>query len=301
MDSENGAEGAQRNEAGGDAEPARGTGTSTDRQRRAGTAGAAHGNDGRAGTAHGNDNPADTAHGSDGRAGAPSGSDGRAGAAVEIESLVKRYGELIAVDGLSLRIGRGEVVGLLGPNGSGKTTTINCLLQLLSYDKGAIRVFGEPMSPTAYGLKRRIGVVPQEVAVFDELTVAENVDAFCALYVRDRGLRRRMVSEAVAFVGLEKFAAFKPKKLSGGLLRRLNIACGIAHHPNLIILDEPTVAVDPQSRSAILDGIKRLNQEGATVIYTATTWRRWSSCATGSPSWTADARWPRAPPTSSRP
>ena len=193
----------------------------------------------------------------------------RADRAVTIRSLVKRYGELIAVDGLSLEIGRGEVLGLLGPNGSGKTTTINCLLQLLAYDKGAIRVFGQPMSPTAYGLKRRIGVVPQEVAVFDELTVAENVDAFCALYVRDRGLRRRMVSEAVAFVGLEKFAAFKPKKLSGGLLRRLNIACGIAHRPDLIILDEPTVAVDPQSRSAILDGIKRLNQEGATVIYTS--------------------------------
>ena len=279
MDSENGAEGAQRNEAGGDAEPARGTRTSTDRQRRAGTAGTAPGNDnpagipsgsdGRAGTAHGNDNPADTTHRTDGRTGTARGSEDRAGTAVEIESLVKRYGELIAVDGLSLRIGRGEVVGLLGPNGSGKTTTINCLLQLLSYDKGAIRVFGEPMSPTAYGLKRRIGVVPQEVAVFDELTVAENVDAFCALYVRDRGLRRRMVSEAVSFVGLEKFAAFKPKKLSGGLLRRLNIACGIAHRPDLIILDEPTVAVDPQSRSAILDGIKRLNQEGATVIYTS--------------------------------
>ena len=279
MDSENGAEGAQRNEAGGDAEPARGTRTSTDRQRRAGTAGTAPGNDNPAGTAPGNDNPAGipsgsdgragTAHGNDNPAGTAHGNDGRAGTAVEIESLVKRYGELIAVDGLSLRIGRGEVVGLLGPNGSGKTTTINCLLQLLSYDKGAIRVFGEPMSPTAYGLKRRIGVVPQEVAVFDELTVAENVDAFCALYVRDRGLRRRMVSEAIAFVGLEKFAAFKPKKLSGGLLRRLNIACGIAHRPDLIILDEPTVAVDPQSRSAILDGIKRLNQEGATVIYTS--------------------------------
>ena len=279
MDSENGAEGAQRNEAGGDAEPARGSGTSADRQHRAGTAGTAPGNDnpagapsGRdnpAGTAHGNDNPADTTHRTDGRTGTARGSEDRAGTAVEIESLVKRYGELIAVDGLSLRIGRGEVVGLLGPNGSGKTTTINCLLQLLSYDKGAIRVFGEPMSPTAYGLKRRIGVVPQEVAVFDELTVAENVDAFCALYVRDRGLRRRMVLEAVSFVGLEKFAAFKPKKLSGGLLRRLNIACGIAHRPDLIILDEPTVAVDPQSRSAILDGIKRLNQEGATVIYTS--------------------------------
>ena len=189
--------------------------------------------------------------------------------AVEVSSLVKRYGELVAVDGLSLRIPRGRVLGLLGPNGSGKTTTISCLLQLLTYDKGSIRVFGEPMTPTAYGLKRRIGVVPQEVAVFDELTVAENIDAFCALYVRDRAERRRLVAEAIAFVGLEKFVKFKPKKLSGGLLRRLNIACGIAHGPDLIIFDEPTVAVDPQSRNAILDGIKRLNEHGATILYTS--------------------------------
>ena len=189
--------------------------------------------------------------------------------AVEVESLVKRYGELVAVDGLSLRIPRGQVLGLLGPNGSGKTTTISCILQLLTYDKGSIRVFGQPMTPTAYGLKRRIGVVPQDVAVFDELTVAENINAFCALYVRDRAARRRLVDEATAFVGLEKFVKFKPKKLSGGLLRRLNIACGIAHGPDLIILDEPTVAVDPQSRNAILDGIKRLNEQGATIIYTS--------------------------------
>ena len=191
------------------------------------------------------------------------------GPAVEVGSLIKRYGELVAVDGLSLKIPRGQVLGLLGPNGSGKTTTINCILQLLAYDKGSIRVFGEPMTPTAYGLKRRIGVVPQDVAVFDELTVAENVNAFCALYVRDRAERRRLVAEAIAFVGLEKFVKFKPKKLSGGLLRRLNIACGIAHGPDLIILDEPTVAVDPQSRNAILDGIKRLNERGATIIYTS--------------------------------
>ena len=192
-----------------------------------------------------------------------------AGPAVEVGSLIKRYGELVAVDGLSLKIPRGQVLGLLGPNGSGKTTTINCILQLLAYDKGSIRVFGEPMTPTAYELKRRIGVVPQDVAVFDELTVAENVNAFCALYVRDRTERRRLVAEAIGFVGLEKFVKFKPKKLSGGLLRRLNIACGIAHGPDLIILDEPTVAVDPQSRGAILDGIRRLNEHGATIIYTS--------------------------------
>ena len=189
--------------------------------------------------------------------------------AVLVESLVKRYGELIAVDGLSLRIARGEVLGLLGPNGSGKTTTINCLLQLLTYDRGEISVFGERMTATSYDIKRRIGVVPQDVAVFDELTVAQNVDAFCALYVRDRATRRRLVDEAIAFVGLEKFVKFKPKKLSGGLLRRLNIACGIAHGPDLIILDEPTVAVDPQSRNAILEGIRRLNERGATIVYTS--------------------------------
>ena len=189
--------------------------------------------------------------------------------AVELKGLVKRYGDLTAVDGLSLRIPRGQILGLLGPNGSGKTTTISCLLQLLTYDRGDVRVFGEPMSATAYGLKRRIGLIPQEVAVFDELTVRENIDAFCALYVTDRAHRRGLVEEAIAFVGLESFTGFRPRRLSGGLLRRLNIACGIAHHPDLIILDEPTVAVDPQSREAILQGIRRLNAAGATVIYTS--------------------------------
>ncbi|WP_205647333.1 MULTISPECIES: ABC transporter ATP-binding protein [unclassified Actinobaculum] len=189
--------------------------------------------------------------------------------AVSVNGLVKRYGELLAVDGLSLGIAHGEIFGLLGPNGSGKTTTINCILQLLKYDRGEIEVFGRPIRATSYDLKRRIGVVPQEVAVLEELTVRENIDAFCALYVPDRKKRQRLVGEAMDFVGLGKFARFRPKKLSGGLLRRLNIACGIAHRPDLIVLDEPTVAVDPQSRNAILDGIKNLNAQGVTVIYTS--------------------------------
>lgn len=188
---------------------------------------------------------------------------------VEVEGLVKRYGDLTAVDRLDLAIRPGEIFGLLGPNGSGKTTTISCILQLLRYDEGTVRLFGEPMTPTSYELKRRVGVVPQEVAVFDELTVRENVDSFCALYVPDSRRRRQLVDEAIEFVGLQKFERFRPKKLSGGLLRRLNIACGIAHRPELIILDEPTVAVDPQSRNAILEGIARLGAEGATVIYTS--------------------------------
>ena len=188
---------------------------------------------------------------------------------IRVDKLVKRFGELVAIDHLTLAVNKGEVFGFLGPNGSGKTTTMNCILQLLTYDKGSIELFGEPMAPTRYDLKRRIGVVPQDVAVFNELTVRENIDAFCALYVADRRERAALVDEAIAFVGLGDFTRYRPNKLSGGLRRRLNIACGIAHKPELIFFDEPTVAVDPQSRNAILEGIERLNAEGATVVYTS--------------------------------
>ena len=188
---------------------------------------------------------------------------------VNIENLVKRYKELLALDHLNLTIQEGEIFGLLGPNGSGKTTTINCLLSLLSYDKGNIEVFGRPMRPDSYDIKRQIGVVMQNVAVFQELTVRENIDYFCSLYVKDSATRKRCVNDAISFVGLEEFTGFYPKKLSGGLLRRLNIACGIAHKPKLIILDEPTVAVDPQSRNNILEGIVELNRAVATIIYTS--------------------------------
>ncbi|MDD5948917.1 MAG: ABC transporter ATP-binding protein [Lachnospiraceae bacterium] len=189
-------------------------------------------------------------------------------AVVKIENLVKRYGDLVALDHFNLEIMEGEVFGLLGPNGSGKSTTIHCLLSLLQYDKGDIKVFGEEMKPDSYHLKKDIGVIMQNVAVFNTLTVEENIDYFCGLYVSDKEERKKLVEEAIDFVELKDFRKFYPKKLSGGLLRRLNIACGIAHKPKLIILDEPTVAVDPQSRNNILEGIKRLNQEGATIIYT---------------------------------
>lgn len=188
---------------------------------------------------------------------------------VKIENLVKRYKELIALDHFNLEINEGEIFGLLGPNGSGKTTTINCLLSLLTYDKGTIELFGKQMRPDSYDIKRQIGVVMQNVAVFDELTVQENIDYFCGLYVRDQARRRQYVADAIAFTGLDEYTRFRPKKLSGGLLRRLNIACGIAHKPRLIIMDEPTVAVDPQSRNRILEGIVKLNEEGATIIYTS--------------------------------
>lgn len=185
---------------------------------------------------------------------------------IKIENLVKRYKELIALDHFNLEIKEGEIFGLLGPNGSGKTTTINCILGLLKYDKGIIEVFGEELNKET---KAKIGVVMQNVAVFDELTVYDNIDYFCGLYITDKELRKQYVEEAIAFVGLEEYKKFHPKKLSGGLLRRLNIACGIAHKPSLIFLDEPTVAVDPQSRNKILEGIVELNKKGATIVYTS--------------------------------
>lgn len=186
-----------------------------------------------------------------------------------VENLVKRYGNMLALDHLNMAIEQGEVFGLLGPNGSGKTTAINCILQLLTYDKGEICLFGKPMTQTSYDLKRRIGVVPQNVAVFEELTVRENIDYFCGLYIEDSAKRKQHVADAIEFVGLEDYVRTRPKKLSGGLLRRLNIACGIAHKPELVFFDEPTVAVDPQSRASILEGIKEMNANGSTIVYTS--------------------------------
>ncbi|MFZ5351852.1 MAG: ATP-binding cassette domain-containing protein [Bacillota bacterium] len=188
---------------------------------------------------------------------------------IKVKNLVKRYDELVALDHLNLEVYEREVFGLLGPNGSGKTTAINCILSLLKYDKGTIEVYGKPMSPDAYDIKRNIGIIMQNVAVFDELNVYENINYFCGMYITDKKKCRELVDEAIEFVGLKDFRKFYPKKLSGGLLRRLNIACGIAHKPKLIILDEPTVAVDPQSRNNILEGIQKLNREGATIVYTS--------------------------------
>lgn len=188
---------------------------------------------------------------------------------VSVKNLVKRYADLIALDHFNLDVKQGEIFGLLGPNGSGKTTAINCILSLLKYDKGSVEVFGKPMRPDSYDSKANIGIVLQNVAVFNELTVLENISYFCGLYVPDKKICADMVEEAIVFTGLEDYRDFRPKKLSGGLLRRLNIACGIAHKPKLIIMDEPTVAVDPQSRNNILEGIQKLNAQGATVIYTS--------------------------------
>jgi ABC-2 type transport system ATP-binding protein len=189
---------------------------------------------------------------------------------IRVRNLHKTYKNGVkAVDGLSFKVKEGEIFALLGPNGSGKSTTINILLSLLTYDEGEVLVFGSEMKPSSYDKKKDIGLVSQEVAVFNELTVYENTDYFCSLYISDKEKRKELVMKALKLVGLEDYLKFKPKKLSGGLLRRLHIACGIAHEPKLIIFDEPTVGIDPQSRNHILEGIKTLNKEGATIIYTS--------------------------------
>lgn len=187
---------------------------------------------------------------------------------IEVKNLTKEYKGVKAIDNLSFDVRKGEILGLLGPNGSGKSTTINCILSLLNFSKGSIKIFGKEMKPSAYDIKRKIGVVFQDVAVFNELTVFQNIDYFCGLYIKDKETRKKYIDEAISLVGLEEFRKFYPKQLSGGLLRRLNIACGIAHKPEIIFLDEPTVAVDPQSRNNILEGIEKLRDRGATIIYT---------------------------------
>lgn len=187
---------------------------------------------------------------------------------IEVKNLTKKYKEKKAVDDLSFEVKEGEILGLLGPNGSGKSTTINCLLSLLNFEKGEIKILNQSMTPTSYEVKKEIGVVFQDVAVFEELNVYDNINFFCGLYITEKEKRKKYIEEAIHFVGLDNYKKYYPRELSGGLLRRLNIACGIAHKPKIIFFDEPTVAVDPQSRNNILDGIKKLRDNGATIIYT---------------------------------
>jgi len=188
---------------------------------------------------------------------------------IKVKNLHKTYKKGVkAVNGLNFKVKAGEIFGLLGPNGSGKTTTINAILDLVDYETGEIILFDNKYK-TKVEAKKHIGLITQEVGVFNELTVRENIDYFCGLYINDEKLRAQYVEEAMDFVQIKDFAKFKPKKLSGGLLRRLHIACGIAHKPTLIFFDEPTVGIDPQSRNHILEQIKVLNKNGSTIVYTS--------------------------------
>ncbi|KPV57820.1 antibiotic ABC transporter ATP-binding protein [Paenibacillus sp. A3] len=188
---------------------------------------------------------------------------------IEIKDVVKRYGGNISVDHLNLSIRQGEVFGLLGPNGAGKSTTIKMLCGLLKIDQGEMRIEGISVAANPLEIKRRIGLVPQELAIYENLTARENVTFFGKLYGLRGDLLRERVQEALEFVGLSDRQGEKPGAYSGGMKRRLNIACAIMHRPKLIIMDEPTVGIDPQSRNHILDSVRKLNQMGSTIIYTS--------------------------------
>ncbi len=188
---------------------------------------------------------------------------------VKLDELTKKFGEVTAVDKMSLEIEEGEIFGLLGPNGAGKSTAINMITGLLMVDKGSICILGKDIRKHKMAAKSNIGIVPQDIAIYEDLTSLENVRFFASLYgLRGKGLEDAVL-EALEFTGLSDKKKDFPKNFSGGMKRRLNIACAIAHKPKLIIMDEPTVGIDPQSRNHILQSVKKLNELGSTIIYTS--------------------------------
>lgn len=186
---------------------------------------------------------------------------------ITVNNLKKTYGGRQAVKGISFKVHKGEVLGLLGPNGAGKSTTINILANVLSYDGGTIEVLGHEVSKETKAVKKEMGIIPQDLAIYEELSAEENVRFFASLYHIKRKELKKNVKEALESVDLYDRRNDKSKTFSGGMKRRLNIACGIAHKPQIIIMDEPTVGVDPQSRNHILELIKTLKANGITVIY----------------------------------
>ena len=186
-----------------------------------------------------------------------------------IDKLVKNYGSNCAVDNLSFKVNEGEIFGLIGPNGAGKSTTINIITTLDEKTSGSVTIDGMDITKDREKIRRIIGSVPQEIAVYPYLTARENVEFFAALYGLKGKKLHDSAEKALEFAGLLDKADMKPKKMSGGMKRRLNIACGIAHEPKLIVMDEPTVGVDAQSREHIMNSIKKLRENGATIIYTS--------------------------------
>ncbi|WP_395088941.1 ABC transporter ATP-binding protein [Armatimonas sp.] len=187
---------------------------------------------------------------------------------LELKNLTKRYGERVAVDRLSLNVKRGERFGLLGPNGAGKTTTISMLVGALKPDSGEILFNGEPLSGESDPLKRKIGYVPQELALYDDLTAVENLRFFGAIYGLSGSHLAEQVNQALELAGLADRAKSRVRTFSGGMKRRLNLAAALLHEPELLVLDEPTVGVDPQSRNAIFEALEKLAARGITLLYT---------------------------------
>ncbi|HTB17340.1 MAG TPA: ABC transporter ATP-binding protein [Bryobacteraceae bacterium] len=189
-------------------------------------------------------------------------------AILQVDSLKKSYGTLVAVNGVSLSAGAGEIVGLLGPNGAGKTTTVSMIAGLLRPDSGSVQIEGRPLASDTDPIKRRIGLVPQDLALFDELTAQANLQLFAALYDLDGAAAQRAMDAALDLVGLADRAQERVKNYSGGMKRRLNLAAALLHDPQILLLDEPTVGVDPQSRNAIFDNLEVLKSRGKTLVYT---------------------------------
>jgi ABC-2 type transport system ATP-binding protein len=187
---------------------------------------------------------------------------------LQASDLWKSYGQREVVAGITLRAESGEILGLLGPNGAGKTTTVSLLCGLLKPDRGSITLDGESIAGDASAVKRRIGIAPQELALYEDLSAMRNLELFGALYGVAGAQLTGAASRALELVGLMERAKDKPATFSGGMKRRLNIACALVHDPDVLLLDEPTVGVDPQSRNAIFGNIETLRDRGKTVVYT---------------------------------
>ena len=185
---------------------------------------------------------------------------------IEVKNLTKEYKEQKAVDNLSFDVYEGEILGLLGPNGSGKSTTINSILALLKYQNGSIKIFGKDMKPDSYDIKSKIGVIFQEVAVFNELNVYDNINYFCGLYIEDKNIRKQYVEDAIELVGLGEFKKYLPKQLSGGQKQRVAIARALSVDPEAILFDEPTSALDPELVGEVEKSIADAAKSGQTMI-----------------------------------
>ena len=188
---------------------------------------------------------------------------------VKMDQVTKKFGDVTAVDRVSLEIREGEIFGLLGPTGAGKSNAINMITGLLTIDKGSISILGSDVRRDKMPAKSYVGIVPQDIAIYEDLTSLENVKFFASLYGLGGKELEAAALEALEFTGLAEKKKEFPKSFSGGMKRRLNIACAIAHKPRLIIMDEPTVGIDPQSRNHILQSVKQLNKQGSTIIYTS--------------------------------
>ena len=187
---------------------------------------------------------------------------------VAVEGLVKRYGDVVAADGISFEIQEGEIFGLLGPNGAGKTTTINVLCTYTEPTAGEVTVAGHSVTAEAEAVKRAIGVVPQDIALYPDLNAVENLRFFGRMYDVPKVRLEQRIGELLELVGLAEHARRRVEHYSGGMKRRLNLAVGLLSEPRFLMLDEPTVGVDPQSRNAIFENIQALNRQGLTILYT---------------------------------